>query len=385
MMKIQLFSLLIIITLTNCTGIRFSSIDDGACALNTKYTFKITGQSDEAVSANIKTTITFATPVSPTYTCTNEAIAEGEAADNTEFVLNCEITSEISNTAIKITGIVLGDGGSAITATFVVGGNTADSISTEAVTCPVPKNSFTVTGKTDGSCANNEYSFTVTGTLGSATSSVTTWTPTFSAPNSPTATCTMPVSGTTESSAVITCTITSAFSNSDITLTGLTAEGFNDVTVGSPHQAIATGKTCEGLNNFNFGSKNEGSCNNNEYSFTVTGTVTKATSSVTTWTPTFSAPTNPTATCSMPAATTEANNAVITCKITSALSNSAITLTKLVADGFNDVTIASGNQAIATGKTCAGTTTTNPSNPSNDGSKFISLNAMLFLFFLLIF
>ena len=277
MMKIQLFSLLIIITLTNCTGIRFSSIDDGACASNTKYTFKITGQSDEAVSANIKTTITFATPVSPTYTCTNEAIAEGEAADNTEFVLNCEITSEISNTAIKITGIVLGDGGSAITATFVVGGNTADSISTEAVTCPVPKNSFTVTGKTDGSCANNEYSFTVT------------------------------------------------------------------------------------------------------------GTVTNATTSVTTWTPTFSAPTNPTATCSMPAATIEANNAVITCKITSALSNSAITLTKLVADGFNDVTIASGNQAIATGKTCAGTTTTNPSNPSNDGSKFISLNAMLFLFFLLIF
>ena len=378
-MKIQLFSLLIIITLTNCTGIRFSSIDDGACESNTKYTFKITGQSDELVSANIKTTITFETPASPTYACTNSEISS--ANDNTAFVLNCEITSAITDSAIKITSIVLGDGGSAITATLV-GGN---PISTEAVTCPVPKNSFTVTGKTDGSCANNEYSFTVKGTLGSETKSVTTWTPAFSSPSSPTATCTMPASGTTASSAVITCTITSAFSNSDITLTGLTAEGFNDVTVGSPHQAIATGKTCEGLNNFNFGSKTEGSCNNNEYSFTVTGTVTKATSSVTTWTPTFSAPTNPTATCSMPTATIEANNAVITCKITSALSNSAITLTKLVADGFNDVTIASPNQAIATGKTCAGTTTTNPSNPSNDGSKFISLNAMLFLFFLLIF
>ena len=382
-MKIQLFSLLIIITLTNCDGIRFSSIDDGACATNTKYTFKITGESDEAVTENIATEITFESPASPAYACTNEAIAEANA--NTEFVLNCEITSAISNTAIKITSIKLGPNGSQTTATFEVDGQSALSISTVAVTCPVPKNSFTVTGKTDGSCANNEYSFTVTGTLGSETSSETTWTPAFSAPNSPTATCTMPASGTTESSAVITCTITSAFSNSDITLTGLTAEGFNDVTVGSPHQAIATGKTCEGLNNFNFGSKTEGSCNNNEYSFTVTGTVTKATSSVTTWTPTFSAPTNPTATCSMPAATTEANNAVITCKITSALSNSAITLTKLVADGFNDVTIASGNQAIATGKTCAGTTTTNPSNPSNDGSKFISLNAMLFLFFLLIF
>ena len=85
MMKIQLFSLLIIIILTNCTGIRFSSIDDGACASNTKYTFKITGQSDEEVSANIATTITFETPVSPTYSCTNSAI--GTANDNTPFVL----------------------------------------------------------------------------------------------------------------------------------------------------------------------------------------------------------------------------------------------------------------------------------------------------------
>ena len=313
-MKIQLFSLLIIITLTNSAGIRFSSIDDGACATNTKYTFKITGKSDEDVSADIATTITFETPASPEYSCSNSELS---SASDSDFVLNCEITSAISNTAIKITGIVLGEGGSAITATFVVDGQSALSISTEAVTCPL--NSFTVTGKTDGSCENNEYSFTVKGTLGIATSSETTWTPTFSAPSSPTATCTMPASGTTASSAVITCTITSAFSDSDITLSGIQATGFTAVTLEGGSLAIATGKTCEGLNNFNFGSKTEGSCNNNEYSFTVTGTVTKATSSVTTWTPTFSAPTNPTATCSMPAATTEANNAVITCKITSAL------------------------------------------------------------------
>ena len=139
-------------------------------------------------------------------------------------------------------------------------------------------------------------------------------------------------------------------------------------------------------NTFAFVSKTEGSCANNEYSFTVTGTVTTATESATTWTPTFSAPTGATATCTMPAATTVANNAVITCKITSALSNSDITLTQLVSDSFNAVTIDSGEQAIATGKTCAGTTTTNPTNtPSNDGSKFISLNSILFSFFLLIF
>ena len=135
-------------------------------------------------------------------------------------------------------------------------------------------------------------------------------------------------------------------------------------------------------NTFTFVSKTEGSCADNVYTFTVTGTVGTATNSVTTWTPTFSAPTNPTATCTMPAATTAAGNAVITCKITSALSNSAITLTGLTTTGFTAVTIASGDQAIATGKTCAGTATT---NPSNDGSKFISLNSILFLFFLLIF
>ena len=248
-MKIQLFSLLIIITLTNSAGIRFSSIDDGACATNTKYTFKITGQSDDAVTENIATEITFESPASPAYACTNEAIAEANA--NTEFVLNCEITSAISNTAIKITSIKLGPNGSQTTATFEVDGQSALSISTEAVTCPVPKNSFAVTGKNAGSCANNEYSFTVTGTLGSETSSETTWTPAFSAPSSPTATCTMPAAGTTANAAVITCTITSAFSDSAITLTGLSATGFNAVTLSGGNEAIATGKTCTGTSSSN--------------------------------------------------------------------------------------------------------------------------------------
>ena len=141
-------------------------------------------------------------------------------------------------------------------------------------------------------------------------------------------------------------------------------------------------------NTFTYVSSDAGSCADNVYTFTVTGTVTAQTTAATTWTPTFSSPTNPTATCTMPAATTAENNAVITCKITSALSNSDITLTQLVSDSFNAVTIPADKQVIATGKTCAGTTTTNPTNPtnpSNDGSKYISLNAILFSFFLLIF
>ena len=254
------------------------------------------------------------------------------------------------------------------------------------------QNTFTYKSKTAGSCASKVYTFTVTGAVTAVTTSDTTWTPTFSAPADVTATCTMPTVGTAGADGTITCTITSALSNSDITLTKLEATGFTAVELATENQAIATGKTCEGtLNTFTYASKDEGSCANNEYSFTVTGTVKAATTAATTWTPTFSAPTGATASCSMPAATTAANNAVITCKITSALSNSAITLTKLTAEGFNAVNLSGDSSTIATGKTCTGTSasnpsnTSNPSNPSDDGSKFISLNAILFSFFLLIF
>ena len=251
------------------------------------------------------------------------------------------------------------------------------------------QNTFTFGSKTEGSCADNKYSFTVVGTVTTATASATTWTPTLTAPAGATATCTMPAATTAANNAVITCSITSAFSGSAITLTKLAASGFDDVTIASANQAIATGKTCP-LNTFTYGDKNEGSCADNVYTFTVTGTVSKATASATTWTPTLTAPADATATCTMPAVA-EGGSGTITCTITSALSNSDITLTKLVADGFNDVNLSGASSTIATGKTCTGTSasnpsnTSNPSNPSNDGSKFISLNAILFSFFLLIF
>ena len=249
-------------------------------------------------------------------------------------------------------------------------------------------NTFTFASKAEGACDSNVYSFTVTGKVATETTSETTWTPTITAPADATATCTMPAATTADNNAVITCKIISAFSSSAITLTKLEATGFTAVELTTENQAIATGKTCEGtLNTFTYVNKNEGSCENNEYSFTVTGTVTAQTTAATTWTPTLTVPTGATATCTMPAVAA-GGSGTITCKITSALSNSAITLTKLTAEGFNAVTIASANQAIATGKTCTGTSASNPSNnsnPSNDGSKFISLNAILFSFFLFIF
>jgi hypothetical protein len=215
------------------------------------------------------------------------------------------------------------------------------------------QNTFTFGSKEAGDCADSVYTFTVTGTVTTATESVTTWTPTLTAPDGATATCTMPIVGSDGGSGTITCTITSGFSNSGITLTGLTATGFTAVTLSGDNAIIAaSGKSCAGLNTFTYSGKTEGSCATNEYSFTVTGTVTTATSEATTWTPTFSAPTEPTVTCSMPEVAANGGSGTITCSISSALSNSAITLTKLTADGFNDVTIAEANQAIATGKTC---------------------------------
>lgn len=253
------------------------------------------------------------------------------------------------------------------------------------------QNTFTFASKAEGACESNVYTFTVTGTVATATTADTTWTPTLTAPADATATCTMPAATTDANNAVITCKIISAFSSSAITLTKLEATGFNAVSIATENQAIATGKTCAGtLNTFTYASKDEGSCANNEYSFTVTGTVKAATTAATTWTPTFSAPTGATASCSMPAVAA-GGSGTITCKITSALSNSAITLTKLTAEGFNAVNLSGDSSTIATGKTCTGTSasnpsnTSNPSNPSDDGSKFISLNSILFSFFLLIF
>ena len=248
-------------------------------------------------------------------------------------------------------------------------------------------NTFTFGSTTEGSCVSDEYSFTVVGTVTAATTSETTWTPTLTAPADATATCSMPAVAE-GGSGTITCKIISAFSGSAITLTKLEATGFNAVSIPTANQAIATGKTCAGtLNTFEYASKTEGSCANNEYSFTVTGTVKAATTAATTWTPTLTAPAGATATCTMPAVAA-GGSGTITCKITSALSNSAITLTKLTAEGFNVVSLSDGKEAIATGKTCTGTSASNPSNtsnPSDDGSKFISLNSILFSFFLLIF
>ena len=242
-MKTELLSLLILFVFSNC-AIALSGLQNGECSGST-YTFEIKAKDAEnEVTENLAISLTFSSPSSSTQaTCTNQA-----AQANTDFVFECSISSaSITNTAVTISSVTLNDTPLSISGTLSI----AD------VTCPATgaveaeKNTLTITGKTEGSCADNVYSFTVTGTVTTATTVVTTWTPTFTAPTNPTASCSMPIVSTAGGSGTITCKITSSLSNSAITLTKLVATGFNDVTLSGDNSAIATGKTCEGTTNNN--------------------------------------------------------------------------------------------------------------------------------------
>ena len=98
--------------------------------------------------------------------------------------------------------------------------------------------------------------------------------------------------------------------------------------------------------------KTEGSCTDKVYIFTVKGIVITVTNSAITWTPTFSFPRNPIASCSKHVVTSWNGEETITYTITRDLSNSGITLTTLKSNGFNDVTLIDAYKAIVIGRTC---------------------------------
>ena len=245
-MRVQILYLLIIFSFSNC-AIVLSGLQNGACTSST-YTFEIKAKdADDAVAENLEISLTFSSPSDEiTATCTNPATNA-----NTDFVFTCSIASaSISNQAVTITSVTLNGSPLSITGT----------LSIPDVTCPVnqeqnpnqndqqseEKNTLTISGKTEGSCTDKVYTFTVTGTVAKTTTAVTTWTPTFSAPTNPTATCSMPVVSSDGGTGTITCKITSALTNSAITLTKLVATGFNTVNLSGSDGNIATGKTCEG-------------------------------------------------------------------------------------------------------------------------------------------
>ena len=250
-MRVQILYLLIIFSFSNC-AIVLSGLQNGECTSST-YTFEIKAKDeDAAVNENLQIALTFSSPSAETQaTCTNPATNQ-----NTDFVFTCTINpASIDNKAVTIESVKLNE------ATLTTSG----SLSIADVTCPAKKpqdqeedpnagggaqseekNTLTITGKTEGSCTDKVYTFTVTGTVTKKTTSVTTWTPTFSAPTNPTVTCSMPVVSADGGTGTITCKITSALTNSAITLTKLAATGFNTVNLSGSDSSIATGKTCEG-------------------------------------------------------------------------------------------------------------------------------------------
>lgn len=250
-MRIQILYLLIIFSFSNC-AIVLSGLQNGTCT-SSKYTFEIKAKdAADPVEANLDISLTFSSPSAETQaTCKNEAT---EA--DTDFVFTCTIDpASIENKAVTIDSVELGDAAL----------EKSGPLSIAGVTCPAKqeqeqeqdpnagggeqseeKNTLTIKGKTEGSCTDKVYTFTVTGTVTKKTTSVTTWTPTFSAPTNPTVTCSMPVVSADGGTGTITCKITSALTNSAITLTKLAATGFNTVNLSGSESSISTGKTCEG-------------------------------------------------------------------------------------------------------------------------------------------
>ena len=248
-MRIQILYLLIIFSFSNC-AIVLSGLQNGTCT-SSKYTFEIKAKDEAAaVTENLQIALTFSSPSAETQaTCTNPATNQ-----NTDFVFTCTIDpASIENKAVTIDSVELDDAALDKSGTLSIAG----------VTCPAKqeqeqdpnagggeqseeKNTLTIKGKTEGSCTDKVYTFTVTGTVTKKTTSVTTWTPTFSAPTNPTVTCSMPVVSSDGGTGTITCKITSALTNSAITLTKLAATGFNTVNLSGSESSIATGKTCEG-------------------------------------------------------------------------------------------------------------------------------------------
>ncbi len=220
---------------------------------------------------------------------------------------------------------------------------------------------FTASSIAEGTCSNGKYTFSVSGSLDAATNSAITITPTFTSPTSTTtATCTLPITEAANiASAAIVCEVTSALSGATITVSGMSGTGVT-VTFSSPITMAGTA-TCPAnapTTTFTASSIAEGACSNGKYTFSVSGSLNEATNSAITITPTFTSPTSPTVTCTLP--TTEAANiasAAIVCEVTSALSSATITVSGMTGTG---VTVSGLPKTMAGTATCAGNTPNEP-------------------------
>lgn len=89
---------------------------------------------------------------------------------------------------------------------------------------------------------------------------------------------------------------------------------------------------------------------------------------------TFSSPSNPTVSCVTPVPDIKASTTEIKCTITSDIDKKDVILTKLTADGFNDIELSNDLKTIATAVEC-----------KSSASSFISFTKLLLLFVFILF
>ena len=243
-----------------------------------------------------------------------------------------------------------------------------------------------------GTCTSSDYTFTLKGKLTGGAAETT-----FSATTNPstTTTCTLQATAATvETDVTLSCTATSvSLSSVSLQVTALTKTGnsitdFDSLTgtgsiasvtcpSGTPAQDPA------GVS-YTFTAKSipAGTCGTDGvYTFTISGTLSAATTSALTITPTFTSPsTKPNVTCSLPITTSaNINSANIECKVTSALSSATVEVSALSGTG---ITFSGLPQTMSGTATCAGKS--NDSGSGNDGNgndgsdgKFIQLSKFL--------
>ena len=115
------------------------------------------------------------------------------------------------------------------------------------------------------------------------------------------------------------------------------------------------------------------SCNEGKYEIVLSGKSDTITSEIK-WNATFSSPSNPTVSCVTPVPDSKASSAEIKCTITSDIDKKDVILTKLTADGFNDIELSNDLKTIATAVEC-----------KSNASSFISFTKLLLLFVFILF
>ena len=252
---------------------------------------------------------------------------------------------------------------------------------------------FTASNYGTGTCTSGTYTFTVTGSLSAATSTVITLTPAFTSPSSPTATCSLPITETEDiASAAIECSITSALNSDTITVSGMTGTGVTVDVSGLSSKSLSDVTCPESAPPLTFTASSipAGTCGDDGvYTFKVSGTLSAATSTAITLTPAFTSPaTAPTVTCSLPITTAEnIGSAAVECKVTSALNSDTITVSGMTGTG---ITLSGFPKSMSGTATCSGKTNdagqggSGGNGGSGDDAKFIQLSKflMIILFFI---